>query len=217
MPLFGRGCGRRRHVDDYAATDSRLRPRQSRCDVVLEPGAGQAGRHVDDVGVHDALLRSERRLPCSTMLSIRSVPILAAELAADYSRHRPRLTKFRSYLASTRRSKQTSWRGAKVLGGRLSDKAGRRPQCFPAEFRQVARVVDEHRRFDADAGEALFPLLGQRFHGLAEVGERVARGEATADSTISMSSGSRWTAASSARRACSSPARGRPSGLNPCP
>lgn len=117
LALLGRGCGRRRHVDDYAATDGRLRPCQSRCDVVLEPGAGQAGRHVDDVGVHDALLRSERRLPRSTMLSIRSVPILAAELAADYSRHRPRLTKFRSYLASTRRSKQTSWRGAKVLGG----------------------------------------------------------------------------------------------------
>src|SRR5215472_17638298 len=55
----------------------------------------------------------------------------------------------------------SSWNG-------LSDEAGRLPQCFPAEFRQVTRVVDEHRGLDTDGREALFPLLGQRFHGLAE-------------------------------------------------
>src|SRR6516165_9954236 len=33
----------------------------------------------------------------------------------------------------------------------------------------------------ADGGEALFPLLGEGFHGPAEVGERVAGGEVAAD------------------------------------
>jgi len=34
-----------------------------------------------------------------------------------------------------------------VLVGRLSDAAGRLWRCVPEEFRQVARVVDEHRGF----------------------------------------------------------------------
>src|SRR5215469_5157637 len=62
-----------------------------------------------------------------------------------------------------------------------SDQVCRLPQCFPAELWQVAWVVDEHRWFDADGREALFPLLGEGFHGLAEVGDPVAGGVFFAD------------------------------------
>ena len=102
--------------------------------------------------------------------------------------------------------------------GRLPDEARRLPQRFPAEFRQVARVVDEHGRLDADGREALFPLPGQGFHRLAEVGDRVGEGNRPPmPPTISISSGSRSAAASAARRAWSSAGCGRPSGLKPCP
>ena len=74
-----------------------------------------------------------------------------------------------------------SYRPRRGPGGRLRDEARRLPQRFPAKFRQIAWVVDEHGRLDADGREALFPLLGQGFHGLAEVGYSVAGGEAAAD------------------------------------